>query len=64
MKLFIDKNSEEINAGRIAISINDEVEFYIYFNSVNELTIRKKQFGSGESALTIKPSVSNEIRLT
>ena len=41
-----------------------DVEFKVSENQFNELVITKTQLGEGEGAIIIKPSVSNEIRLT
>ncbi len=63
MKIIIGDNENEINARNITIVIAD-TEFKITVNYYSELVVNKCEFGEGETALTIKPSVSNEIRLS
>lgn len=64
MTILIHNNEEKIEARNITIVLNQDVEFHISINQFEELTILKTQFGAGESAMTIKPSVSNEIRIS
>lgn len=63
MKIIVNNNENEIEARRITVVVG-EVEFEIAVNQFGELTVNKGQFGEGESAILIKPSVSNEIRLS
>lgn len=63
MKIIIGNNEQTIEPRRITVVIGKDVEFEISVNQFNELVINKGQFGEGETAILIKPSVSNEIRL-
>ncbi len=53
----------EIESKRITIKLVDDVEIHLSINHLNELVVNKHQLGDGESAMLIKPSVSNEIRI-
>jgi hypothetical protein len=64
MKVIIGNNESQIETRRITIVLNEDVELDIKINSFGELEIQKTNFGQGESAIVIKPSVSNEIRLS
>ena len=64
MKIIVNSNESEINARKITICVNEDVEFHVSINPFGELTVQKTQYGEGESSMTIKPSVSNEIRLS
>jgi len=63
MKIIINNNESQIEARHITIE-HGEVEFRIKINPFGELEIQKTQYGTGESALVIKPNVSNEVRLS
>jgi len=63
MKMKIGRNEKLEDVPNIKIMIGD-VEFKVSENQFNELVITKTQLGEGEGAIIIKPSVSNEIRLT
>jgi len=62
VNILINNNDSQIEARHITIQHND-VEFRLSINKFNELVVQKTQFGNAESAIIIKPSVSNEIRL-
>lgn len=64
MKVLINNNESNIEARNLTIVLSDDVEFRITINPFNELTIQKTQYGAGESTMIIKPSVSNEVRLS
>ena len=64
MKLIIGNNEQDIEVRKATIVISKDIEFDISVNQFNELVINKGQFGEGETAILIKPSVSNEIRIT
>lgn len=63
MKVVIHKD-EQILVKKIRISLTDDVDFVISTNEFNEIVVNKAQFGEGEAAIILKPSTSNEIRLT
>ena len=67
MKIIVDVENEEkgseIEAKRLKIALNKDVEFNIDINKFGELVIRKQNFGNGEGSIMIMPSVSNEIRV-
>lgn len=65
MKIRTDRNSKkEVEVSSVKVVLNKDEEFSISLNNFNELVINKIQFGSGDGAITIKPSVSNEIRIS
>ena len=64
MDIIINNNEQQLQAKRITITLNENVEFDIAINNFGELVIRKAQFGNETGDLIIKPSVSNEIRLS
>lgn len=55
---------EEIEKDKITIRLNKNIDYHISINKFEELVINKMQFGKGEGSIVLKPSVSNEIRLT
>lgn len=64
--LFVNEKREveEINPRKITLKLNKDIDLHICVNNFGELVIQKSNFGEGESSIIIKPSVSNEIRLT
>lgn len=64
MKIIVNNNESQIEARHIIIALNENVEFRININQFGELVIQKTQYGGDESAIIIKPSVSNEIRIS
>jgi hypothetical protein len=64
MKIIVNNNESQIEARHITIALNEDLEFRININQFGELTIQKTQYGAGESSMIIKPSVSNEIRIS
>jgi hypothetical protein len=62
MEISIDRSDEKVEVGHITI-YNGDVEYRISINKFNELQVQKQQYGEGEGAIIIKPSVSNEIRI-
>lgn len=62
MKAMIE-DSQEIEVRHITI-YSGETEFKISVNKFGKLIINKQQYGDGESAIQITPSVSNEIRIS
>lgn len=62
MKISIDRNKNVADVSYVTVIVGD-VEFKISVNKFDELIINKMQYKDGESAIIIKPSVSNEIRL-
>lgn len=60
MKIKIDRKEDLVDVNKITIITNDDAEFTIHINNLNELIIRKSQLGE---AITIKPRVSNEIQI-
>ena len=63
MKVIVNNNESELNARHITIPLSEDVEFRIKINQFGELEIQKTNYGSGESAIVIMPSVSNDIRI-
>lgn len=63
MKVIIGNNESEFEARKITIVVGN-VEFEIKVNNFKQLVVNKQNYGDGESELIIKPSVSNEIRLS
>ena len=66
MKVILDRLNEnkEIELTKLTVVLNDNIDYLISVNNFNELVIQKQQYGEGESSIVIKPSVSNEIRLS
>ncbi len=64
MEIIIGRNEQTIQAKKITIKLNDDIEFDISINNFGELVVNKGQFGPGTGDLIIKPSVSNEIRIS
>lgn len=64
MKIITNNNESQLEVRKITVFLHEDVEFEISINKFNELVITKGQFGEGESAMLIKPSVSNEIRIS
>ena len=63
MNIQIDRNNEKQEVNKITVFLND-VEIEINVNKFGELVVNKQQYGEGESSLVIKPSMSNEIRIS
>jgi len=64
MEIQLDRNEERLNVNKITIFI-DNCEFEIELNKFkNEISIRKEQYGSGETTIIIKPRVSNDITIS
>ena len=64
MNIIINRDIDSpIQAAKITITLNDDVEMQISQNQFGELVIRKAQYGNGDGDLIILPSVSNEIRI-
>ena len=66
MEVIIDKRGDtpSIEAKKLTIKLNDDVDYEISVNKFGELVIQKQSYGGEESSIVLKPSVSNEIRLT
>jgi len=62
MKISIDRNENLTDVSNVTVFVGD-VGFRISVNKFDELIINKMQYKDGESAIIIKPSVSNEIRI-
>ena len=63
MKISIDRNQSVTDVSNVTIIVGN-AGFRITVNKFDELVVNKIQYHDGESAIIIKPSVSNEIRLT
>jgi len=58
------RNLVDINSNKIIIELNEDVSYHISINKFGELLVQKQQYGNGDSAILLKPSVSNEIKLS
>ena len=58
------RNMVDTNSNKIIVELNNDVSYHISINKFGELLVQKQQYGDGESAIILKPSVSNEIRLS
>ena len=63
IKIF-DKEKRKIETRKVVVDVSENIVFTISLNQFGELVIQKQNFGDGETSIVIKPSVSNEIRLT
>lgn len=65
MKIILHDIAGDFNPRKITIVLSENTEFDIRVNPLNseELIINKGYFGEGDSAITVKPNVSNEIRV-
>lgn len=62
MKIIIGDNEQALEVRKATIIIGDS-EFRIYVDN-DELVVNKANFGKGEGGLIIKPSVSNQIKVS
>lgn len=60
----VERNIKLDRDKKLTLSLNEDVDFLISKNRFGELVINKQQYGASCSEILIKPSVSNEIRLT
>jgi hypothetical protein len=63
MKISIDRSEIVNDVRNVTIFVNN-VGFKISVNKFYELVLNKIQYQDGESSIVIKPSVSNEVRIT
>lgn len=63
MEIQLDRKEERLEVKKIMIFTQNK-EFTIHIDTFGELIINKEQYGDGESAILIRPRVSNEIGLT
>jgi hypothetical protein len=62
MEIQINHEVERMTVDRITIFVENK-QFEIYFDKFNQLVVNKEQYGSEESAIVIRPRVSNEISI-
>lgn len=63
MQVSINREQDVKEVSTVTVIIAD-VTFRISVNKFDELVINKMQYGDGEGAMVIKPSVGNEIRVS
>jgi hypothetical protein len=63
MKIQLNRNEDRLTVNKVTI-FNGDSEFEIELSKFGEIIIRKEQYGEGESAVIIKPKVSNEIGIS
>jgi hypothetical protein len=64
MNIKIDRKEDIVEVNKITIVANDDTEFTIHINNLNEIVIRKSHLGEGGGAILITPRVSNEIQIS
>ena len=63
MKYAVDRVVHEQESGTITIFISEDIRLVLSLDNEGYLVINKSNFGSGDGALQIVPSVSNQIKI-